>query len=89
MARALLSKEWGKAFSIDVYSPSGVSAEKFAQNVKESYPFHPAIRDLYARFKENQGFQQTRGLIRLMRIVASRIWRMEQDSQKLSKSTTP
>ena len=44
-----------------------------------SYPFHPAIRDLYARFRENQGFQQTRGLIRLMRIVVSRIWATDHD----------
>lgn len=50
------------------------SPEEFAAHISESYPFHPSVRDLYARFKENQGFQQTRGLIRLMRIVASRIW---------------
>lgn len=51
-----------------------VSPERFAATVMESYPFHPAIRDLYARFKENQGFQQTRGLIRLMRVMVSRLW---------------
>ncbi|MDE0627782.1 MAG: DUF499 domain-containing protein [Bryobacterales bacterium] len=53
---------------------TNASPEQFASRVAESYPFHPAIRDLYARFRENQGFQQTRGLIRLMRIVVSRIW---------------
>ena len=53
---------------------TNVSPEQFAAHVVESWPFHPAIRDLYARFRENQGFQQTRGLIRLMRIVVSRIW---------------
>jgi hypothetical protein len=53
---------------------TNASPEQFAQNVAEAYPFHPAVRDLYARFKENPGFQQTRGLIRLMRIVASRLW---------------
>lgn len=50
------------------------SPEQFAQLVKSSYPFHPAIRDLYARFRENPGFQQTRALIRIMRVVASRLW---------------
>jgi hypothetical protein len=54
--------------------------EKFAQTIMESYPFHPAIRDLYARFKENPGFQQTRGLIRLMRIVTARIWNDPDDT---------
>ncbi|MCF8004660.1 MAG: DUF499 domain-containing protein [Chromatiaceae bacterium] len=59
---------------------TNVSPEQFAARINESYPFHPAIRDLYARFKENPGFQQTRGLIRLMRIVASRLW--ETDAAK-------
>ena len=53
---------------------TNASPEQFAARVAEAYPFHPAIRDLYARFKENPGFQQTRGLIRLMRVVASRLW---------------
>jgi len=51
------------------------SPEQFAQLVQTSYPFHPAIKDLYARFRENQGFQQTRALIRLMRIITSRMWK--------------
>lgn len=48
--------------------------EKFKSAVMDSFPFHPAIRDLYARFKENQGFMQTRGLIRLMRTIAARMF---------------
>ncbi len=51
------------------------SPEQFSQRVAAAYPFHPAIRDLYARFRENPGFQQTRGLIRLMRIATARLWR--------------
>ena len=58
---------------------TNASPEQFAAQVAESYPFHPAIRDLYGRFRENQGFQQTRGLIRLMRIVVSRIWTTDHD----------
>jgi predicted AAA+ superfamily ATPase len=45
------------------------SPEQFAARVQTSYPFHPGLRDLYARFRENEGFQQTRGLIRLMRML--------------------
>jgi hypothetical protein len=48
--------------------------EKFKSAVIDSFPFHPAIRDLYARFKENQGFMQTRGLIRLMRTIAAQMF---------------
>ncbi|MCL4561934.1 MAG: DUF499 domain-containing protein [Chloroflexi bacterium] len=50
------------------------SPEQYATRIQASYPFHPAIRDLYARFRENPGFQQTRGLIRIMRIATSRLW---------------
>jgi len=50
------------------------SPEQFATRIQAAYPFHPAIRDLYARFRENAGFQQTRGLIRIMRIAVSRLW---------------
>ena len=59
------------------------SPEQFAQLIKSSYPFHPAIKDLYARFRENPGFQQTRALIRLMRIVASRLWQSGEADKKL------
>lgn len=62
-----------KQMSITTESP-----EEFASRITSSYPFHPGIRDLYARFRENDGFQQTRGLIRLMRIVAARMWKNEE-----------
>lgn len=58
------------------------SPEQFAQLVKSSYPFHPAIKDLYARFRENPGFQQTRALIRLMRIIAARMWNSGEADKK-------
>jgi predicted AAA+ superfamily ATPase len=57
-----------KAKQMDI---TNASPESFAAQIVESYPFHFSIRDLYARFKENPGFQQTRGLIRLMRVIVS------------------
>lgn len=50
--------------------------------IKDSYPFHPSLRDLYARFRENPGFQQTRGLLRLMRIVVSQLYRGDNPKAK-------
>ncbi len=50
------------------------SADKVYLGVRDSYPFHPSIKDLYARFKENQNFQQTRGLIRLMRQIVRQFY---------------
>lgn len=60
-----------KARQMDLISET---PEEFAARLMSSYPFHPGIRDLYARFRENPGFQQTRGLIRLMRMMAANLW---------------
>lgn len=53
---------------------TNTSPDQFVQDICDSYPFHRDIRDLYARFRENQGFQQTRGLLRLMRVLVARIF---------------
>ncbi|MCB0784563.1 MAG: DUF499 domain-containing protein [Flavobacteriales bacterium] len=50
------------------------SPDALQQGIRDSYPFHPGIKELYARFKANPGFMQTRGLIRLMRCVVARMW---------------
>ncbi len=42
--------------------------------IESSYPFHPDLRDLFGRFKENPGFQQTRGIIRLMQMIVANLW---------------
>lgn len=44
------------------------------QRFVDAYPFHPAIRDLYARVKDNGSFQQTRALIRISRIMVQYLW---------------
>lgn len=46
----------------------------YRARITEAYPFHPSIRDLFARVKENDGFQQTRALIRIMRLIVRRLW---------------
>ena len=53
---------------------TNASPEKFATQLQQSYPFHFSLRDLYARFRQNPGFQQTRGLIRLMRALVARLY---------------
>jgi hypothetical protein len=53
---------------------TNANPDDYAAQLRLSYPFHFSLRDLYARFRENPGFQQTRGLIRLMRVVTSRLW---------------
>jgi len=63
------SVEKSKKLGFTNYTPENVF-----KGVKDSYPFHPSIKDLYARFKENQNFQQTRGLIKLMRQIVRQFY---------------
>ena len=53
------------------------SPDSLYTRVTDSYPFHPDLRELVGKFKENEGFQQTRGVIRLMQMVVSSLWRTE------------
>ena len=52
------------------------SIEQIAEQIRETYPFHPSFKHLVALFKENEGFRQTRGLMqftaRLLKSVAER-----------------
>lgn len=53
------------------------SPEALYTRVVDAYPFHPDLRELVGKFKENDGFQQTRGVIRLMQMVVSDLWKSE------------
>jgi hypothetical protein len=48
--------------------------ESLYSRVVDAYPFHPDLRELVGKFKENEGFQQTRGVIRLMQMVVANLW---------------
>ena len=53
---------------------TGTAPETLYARVSDSYPFHPDLRELIGKFKENEGFQQTRGVIRLMQMVVADLW---------------
>lgn len=57
------------------------SPESLYTRIIESYPFHPDLRELVGKFKENDGFQQTRGVIRLMQMVVSYLWNSKQSDR--------
>jgi len=50
------------------------SPESTRASLLETYPFHFGFTDLFGKFKENDGFQQTRGIIRLMQILVADLW---------------
>ncbi len=53
------------------------SPEALYARIGDAYPFHPDLRELVGKFKENDGFQQTRGVIRLMQMVVSNLWKSD------------
>lgn len=57
--------------------------ESLYTRILDSYPFHPDLRELVGKFKENEGFQQTRGVIRLMQMVVADLWNSKKADQLL------
>jgi hypothetical protein len=56
------------------------SAESLADEIMETYPFHPRFKNLVALFKENEKFKQTRGLMELVSRLLKSVWeRSEND----------
>ena len=51
------------------WTPFPPRPKTFVERIRETYPFHPSIRDIVARFAENRGYQKTRALIRLLRLA--------------------
>lgn len=56
---------------------TSTSPEALYARVLDAYPFHPDLRELVGKFKENDGFQQTRGVIRLMQMVVANLWKSQ------------
>ncbi|MEH7076208.1 DUF499 domain-containing protein [Neobacillus drentensis] len=63
---------------------TNLSPEQVYTGIKDAYPFHPSIKDLFARFKENPGFQQTRGFIRLTRMMVKNLYSGTEPKSKFS-----
>ncbi|MEI8094496.1 MAG: anti-phage-associated DUF499 domain-containing protein [Spirochaetales bacterium] len=55
----------------------GRSAEAIADEISQTYPFHPKLKNLIALFKENEQFRQTRGLMELVSRLLKSVWTRE------------
>lgn len=58
------------------------SPDSLYSGILTSYPFHPSIKELFGRFKENPNFQQTRGFIRLVRHIVRCLWNNNSSDNK-------
>jgi hypothetical protein len=54
-------------------------AEALADEIVNTYPFHPRLKDLVALFKENEQFKQTRGLMELISRLLKSVWERDSD----------
>ncbi len=55
------------------------SAESLAQEISETYPFHPSFKNIVALFKDNEKFRQTRGLMELVSRLLKSVWEADED----------
>ena len=53
--------------------------EQIAEQVRDTYPFHPSFKHLVALFKENEGFRQTRGLMQFTARLLKSVFQRESD----------
>ncbi len=65
-ARAVREAERSKAIA--------KSQEQIADEIRRSYPFHPAIKDIIALFKNNERYRQTRGLMQFVSKMIVSVW---------------
>ncbi len=49
-------------------------AEAIADEIAQTYPFHPRLKNFVALFKENEQFKQTRGLMELISRLLRSVW---------------
>lgn len=49
-------------------------AEAISDEIANTYPFHPRLKNLVALFKENEKFKQTRGLMELVSRLLRSVW---------------
>jgi hypothetical protein len=56
--------------------PSGVELADYERRMRVAYPVHPEVFDrLYTDWSELEGFQRTRGVLRLMAAVIHDLWK--------------
>lgn len=55
------------------------SLEQIADEIRATYPFHPAFKHLVALFKDNPDFRETRGLLQFAARVIRSAWSREQN----------
>lgn len=51
--------------------------EQIAEEIRETYPFHPSFKHIVTLFKNNPDFRETRGLLQFAARVVRSVWQRE------------
>ena len=70
--------------------PAGVSEADYRRRMELSYPIHPELFDrLFEDWSTLEKFQRTRGVLRLMAVVISELWKRDDRSLLIMPGTLP
>lgn len=70
--------------------PLGVSEAEYRRRMELSYPIHPELFDrLFEDWSTLEKFQRTRGVLRLMAVVISELWKRDDKSLLIMPGTLP
>ena len=70
--------------------PNGCSEGVYERRLRDAYPIHPELFDrLYDDWSRLDGFQQTRGVLRLMATVIHRLWENNDASLLILPANVP
>ena len=70
--------------------PQQMSEARYADRLKQCYPIHPEVFDrLYEDWSPTHNFQRTRGVLRLMAIAVSRLYRDNDASPLIMPANLP
>lgn len=90
-ARAHTARAYMKLYQEDETNfPREVSKQAYMERIKACYPIHPEIFDrLYEDWASMDGFQRTRGVLRLMASVIHELWMQQDDSPLIMPGSLP
>ena len=73
-----------------VKMPSETQESRYLQRLEQAYPIHPEVFDrLYEDWTTLEGFQRTRGVLKLMAKVIYRLWKDQNSDCLLYTSPSP
>ena len=90
-ARDAVCRAFAEAYSAEgVKMPSETHEARYQERLAKAYPIHPEVFDrLYQDWSTLEGFQRTRGVLKLMAKVIYRLWKDQNKDLMILPSSLP